>query len=462
MKPEPTRANASTTFPLNTAHNWQNQVRGARRKRHYEENQQQSSKIPATLLENLEKKLISVDQLLNSFADSYLNISITQRQNIKVIDVLNKLAVTRESIEAILAINNNELSQITAKAGSTKKTLFKSSCDNVLSGTGLVSTGDIEKNQEIGNYSGPLVYRKKSANYHSARKFYVFSVIEKDGQIKTEFHKEDTYAAWTGCYLKQSGKNNKIEIGRIANNDTKYLNHSKQPNVFIEQSIDAGAVIDINDCESLTLKVIALKHIKPQTELTFDYDPDVDEKNIDFTINMVEIPDQNEAIKINKRVIELFEESKNSQSEPQNKHQNKDDFFNSRLYEEISNLMKTSDKKKTSLGRELNFKEFKDSLSEQQKKLLRSIFSPTPDLPATKQSLTNLYKSPGSCHAMTTADVTKEHMQKARELLARTFFNKRQTNITVDEVSAFSQEPPNKAAKKQNCQRPCTRSVRRR
>ncbi|WP_422489007.1 SET domain-containing protein [Endozoicomonas sp. ALE010] len=184
---------------------------------------------------------------------------------------------------------------------------IQASTHGVVHGTGVVAKKRFKKGQFISLYHGPLIFRIRSRQSGQQQKFNVFKLEQgKKGPVP-RFMEKDTFAAWSGIFLKYSGTPG-IEIGRDAVGPIRYLNHSKNANVKIITPRVLSR-FPVNQCDQILLRVTALKDIALGEELLFDYDPGLPESEIDFTLSTVEKPGQKSAIAIHNTVRKVYQKT---------------------------------------------------------------------------------------------------------------------------------------------------------
>ncbi|MBO9481867.1 SET domain-containing protein [Salinisphaera sp. G21_0] len=230
---------------------------------------------------------------------------------------LLRLQETENTQEAAFTAPESPVSLLSHEAGPAEgsdhgnhrrlRAHIQASSQGVVHGTGVVAKKQFKKGEFISLYHGPLIYRIRSRKSGQRQKFNVFKLEQgKKGPVP-RFMEKDTFAAWSGIFLKYSGTPG-IEIGRDAVGPIRYLNHSKNANVRV---ISPRVVrrLPVNECEQVLLKVNALKDIAPGEELLFDYDPDLEESEIDFTLSTVEKPGKNRAIAIHNAVRKIHQKT---------------------------------------------------------------------------------------------------------------------------------------------------------
>ena len=153
-----------------------------------------------------------------------------------------------------------------------------------IAGQGVVADTDFQKHDEIGEYRGQKVYRY----FHETEKDYFFAfTVDNNGLTKKNLPRHMTYlgndkhVAWTSTTIGSS----EIEIGINGCGNLKYSNHSAKPNfklitTYLENTIPW------EKRNELTLQAIAIKGIKRDEELCFDY-LDGEKSGINFDINQV-------------------------------------------------------------------------------------------------------------------------------------------------------------------------------
>ena len=161
---------------------------------------------------------------------------------------------------------------------------FQVSDQNVVEGKGVIATRHYTKGDIISLYEGEIVCRVFCKG--SKDRFYAFTISEGGGgDFDIKQLDEDTYVAWSGVTV-QASEPYPIELGRNGSTDVRYLNHSKNPNVgLMYYGYDP---LPWEERENLQLNVIALRPIHPGEELTFDYEPDKPDHEIDFSISLID------------------------------------------------------------------------------------------------------------------------------------------------------------------------------
>ena len=320
------------------------------------------------------------------------------------------------------------------KVGANSGCGFKATDQGVVSGIGVVAQRRFSPGDSIAQFSGPIVFRTLNAN----GRYNVFSVHTNDPVPQIQFHDRDTYTAWSGIHLLHSGSPG-IEIGRDGDCDIRYLNHSKNANVQVISTFVGR--MNIYDChEKLVLTVVALKDIKPGDELVFDYDKSKPDEEIDFSLTTVEQPDAVKANKILASIIRIYQDS-NPFLPPVRSNPAKCSNQKVKIPDEvdgvIDNIMIYCKDITRQSGSPATLDQLMLKLSVSEAKLLNLILTDDqPDLLRIESLARSIPKKapPNVQGNAPTKPLTLEGVQQLRQFLQDSFFNDKQTWITIKQL----------------------------
>jgi len=311
---------------------------------------------------------------------------------------------------------------------------YKATDQGVVAGTGVVAECPFRKGDRIARYTGPIVFRIRSAN----GRYHVFSVSTTDSVPQVQFHKNDTYIAWSGIYLCHSGSPG-IEVGRDGDRDIRFLNHAKNANVQVVSTCTNR--VNIHECNTLLLTVVALKDIEPGDELVFDYDKSKPDSQIDFSLTTVDEPDPDKASKIHTSIVRICQESDPilrllrttlDRCTTPDRCTNQQVMIPASLDSAIEQIMALCEKITITNGYPARIDELMSELSTTQKKLLGLMFTDDqPDLARIDSLADSLAETDNRGNS---GQLTLKSFQSLQKYLKESFFNGKQTWITTEEL----------------------------
>lgn len=318
--------------------------------------------------------------------------------------------------------------------GSNGECGYKATSQGVVNGIGVVAQRRFYTGDSIAQFSGSIVFRTLNAN----GRYNVFSVRTNDPIPQVQFHDRDTYTAWSGIHLLHSGSPG-IEIGRDGNRDIRYLNHSKNANVQVVSTFVGR--MNIYDCsDKLVLTVMALKDIKPGDELVFDYDKSKPDSEIDFSLTTVERPDPERADKILASIIRIYQDS-NPFLPPVRTNPAKCSNQSVKIPDDvdvvIDNIMIYCKEITNQSGSPATLDQLMLKLSPSEAKLLDLIVTDAqPDLTRIESLARSICKdtTPDFKVKTPTKPLTLKGVQQLKQYLQDTFFNGKQTWITIKQL----------------------------
>ncbi len=392
---------------------------------------QSNSRLPGDLFKNARtlKMLDIIDNATNS--NELSNLPLNAEKHLRQLSIrLNDAANRLSQLVATSAISDSSsLSPPTSPLGQKEKCSYKATDQGVVAGIGVVAQCQFRAGDSIAHYTGPIVFRTRNPN----GRYHVFSVSTVGSAPQVRFHEHDTYTAWSGNYLLHSGKPS-IEIGRDGDGDIRFLNHSKKANVqIVSTGMDR---INIYECnEQLLLTVVALKDIKPGDELVFDYDKSKPDSEIDFSLSTVEQPDANKVRKIHASIARICQESdpllRSLRTSPE-RCMNQQVKIPVSVDKVIGQIMILCEEIQVENSCPAQIDELMSRLSTDQKKLLRLIFADGEPVPGRIESLANSMlknNNPNDSDRL-----TLKGAQDLKKYLTESFFNSKQTWITVEEL----------------------------
>ena len=392
---------------------------------------QSNSRLPDDLLKTARtlKMLDVIDNATNP--NELCNLPLNAEKHLRQLSIrLNDAANRLSQLVATSAISNpSALSPPPSPLDQQEKCGYKATDQGVVAGIGVVAQCQFRAGDSVAHYTGPIVFRTMNPN----GRYHVFSVSTIGSAPQVRFHERDTYIAWSGNYLLHSGKSG-IEIGRDGDGDMRFLNHSKKANV---QIVSTGADrMNIYEChEQLLLTVVALKDINPGDELVFDYDKSKPDSAIDFSLRMVEQPGTDKASKIHTSIARICQESdpllRSLRASPE-RCMNQQVKIPVSVDKVIGQIMTLCEEIQVENSFPAQIDELMSRLSTDQKKLLRLIFADDEPAPGRIESLANSMLKNNNPNDSDRLTLKGAHDLK--KYLTESFFNSKQTWITVEEL----------------------------
>ncbi|WP_422409829.1 MULTISPECIES: SET domain-containing protein [unclassified Endozoicomonas] len=304
---------------------------------------------------------------------------------------------------------------------------IKTSTAGVVHGTGVIATRSFKKDEEVCDYEGPLVYRIRNSN---TGKYHVFTMNTVNSKI--EFPENDSFVVWSGASIAKSGRP-AIEIGRDGKKDIRFLNHSKDPNIVIRYS--GSMTVKWGDQDSLQLRVVTTKDIKPGEELLFDYDKNKEDSEIDFSKSDVEKTTEKKRNKIIDRVKKLNLKDLHTGEKRSARTMNKEIILPKELADEIDEIIQTLHEIHKANDAPATLNDIDTELALSQKILLKIILSDKSSI--LNDLASHLFPGKTGQRKKTFIDkLTPKSIEELKEHLTNTIFNGKQTWVTVSQLKS--------------------------